>query len=137
MKRSMTPTTVRGEEARKASTKMAGELGAPRGVRIAYGRITKVHNEKALIKAVEVLDNSPAANGKWMVLAHSPREIAERWGEVKRGWIVSIQYTGADGSNALATIIKESGESISDAGLEENKMEQGLFRIFAPGIGIG
>jgi len=136
-RRPVVPTTATAEAARRRVIETSGQPGSLSGVRIAYGKITKVDPEKALIKAVELQSGAPASNGKWIVLAHSPREIAERWGKVKKGWVVQIQYTGPDGGNAIATIIKEPGENITDAKLEENSILQGLYKIFGPGIGIG
>jgi len=102
-----------------------------------YGKITKVDKDQALVYVDSLYGDSKVANGRAIPINHSPREIAERWGKVKKGMIVLVQYTGPTGADASATIIKERGEDMVETKQEENSISQGLYRVFAPGIGIG
>lgn len=126
-------TNIGTENKRIADISSIGQPGMAGGVRIAYATITKVDAEKALIKANEIGTNSPIGSGRWIPLSHSVKEIAERWGKLRKGFTVLVQYTGPDGSNSVATIIKDEYDHITDTDREENTMSQGCYRIFAPG----
>jgi len=111
--------------------------GSIAGIRSAMGQVTEVHPEKAkLVKAVDIYDGSPIADGGWIELDHSPQEIAEKWGTVKVGFRIRTLYTGSNGEGCSGTItgtLEDSVQSVKVA----NTAARGLFAIFAPGIGIG
>lgn len=135
--RVIAPVTGEGESKRKASSDIGSMPGVESTTRTVYGKITEVDAERALVKIRELHSETMVASAGWVPLGHTPREIAERWGKLKKGQIVSVQYRGPTAADALATIIREPGEDLTEEPLEKNEMSQGLYRIFGPGIGIG
>jgi len=133
----MAPTSGYQEKQKSIEQSMMAQPGLQQGLRSVYGKITKVHDTKAMVKAIEINTNTPVANDNWIVLNHSVREIAERWGKIRKGQIVYVQYRGPDGASATGNIVKEQGEELDEEPLVENTMSRGLFRIFGPGCGFG
>ena len=82
-------------------------------------------------------DGEVLANNKYIPLIHSPTEIIERWGTIRKGMRVKVQYTGPDGARADATIIGLESEKNMNTPFFENTIAQGVYKIFGPGIGIG
>lgn len=132
IQRTSAATTLRGEKNRKTENEVSSDFSV---VRTTYGIVSAVHPERVLIRAISS-DGSPLIGDNWIPLSHSPREIAERFGTVQKKMIVMIQYSGVGEDRAVATIVRESGEEIANL-QEENKLQRGLFKIFAPGIGLG
>lgn len=124
--------TSTGERSRQnASDSPDSELER---IRIEMGEISEVHTQQTLIRAI-ASNGSPLANGNWIPMSHSPREISERFGTIQKRMGVVVYFSGT-GNNAIATIIREVGEKIADI-QEENKLKRGLYRIMAPGVGFG
>jgi len=131
-------TTTHEAETRRQTDLQAGSLPTSSSIlQAAYGKITKIDSQQPLVQIVDLQDGTPLANGGWVPLNHSVREIAERWGKVRKGMVVYVQFSGQEGGNATATIIKEKGESVATEKLTENIMSRGLYKIFSPGVGIG
>jgi len=102
-----------------------------------YGKITKASSDELTVKVV-ALNGATVADGNKIPLAHSPREIIDRWGSVGalKGAIVKVDYIGLDGKMAIATIIREKGESIQEQLPEVNNIKRGIFKIFSPGSNL-
>lgn len=135
-RRVILPTTGFAEQHRQTEAAISSYPGLHEGIREAFGTITEVHPEKPMIVAHDD-SGSKISNGSFIPLAHGTLEIAERWGTIRRGMRIRVQYSGPDGSNSFATIIGLEGERNVNTPFESNEAEQGLSKIFAPGIGIG
>jgi len=135
--RVLAPITSHQEKQRSIEQGAIAQPGLEHTLRSVYGKISEVHTDQALIKARELYSNTSISGGQWIPLNHSVREIAERWGKLKKGQIVYIQYRGPAGADATATIIKEAGEDMSEEKQVENTMSQNCYRIFGPGVGLG
>lgn len=130
------PTTSQGESARTTERAVAGFPGLDDGVRRVMGIIKAAHPERPRLVKAYALDGTPIANGSWIELVHSAQEIAERWGTVRIGFRVRVLYTGPEGSGADGIIVGTEGQDIHEGPIP-NEAQQGLYAIFAPGIGIG
>ena len=132
----MTPISTHQEQSRATEAGISSSPGLHEGVRQTFATIYAIHPEKTLIKAYD--DNgSNIANDKWVPLNHSSREIAERFGTVRIGMRVMVSFTGPDGGSANAFIVGNEGEKNANEPQTENAAQRGMFRIFAPGSGIG
>lgn len=132
----ITPTTSQGEAQRKVESAVASFPGLHEGTRRSVGIVNKVNpNKPRLIKA-HAMDGTPLANNNWIELNHSAQEIAERWGTVRIGFRVRVTFTGPSGASADAGIIGTEGQDVNDPFIP-NEAQQGLYAVFAPGIGIG
>lgn len=100
-----------------------------------YGKVYEVDSEKLLVKVIG-LSGQVTANDDWIPLAHSPREIIDRWGMVQKDMLAKVDYISVNGKMAMATIIRESNESIEDQMQETNTIKRSIFRIFSPGSGL-
>jgi hypothetical protein len=129
------PVTSGGESARQLEKAVAGDAGNT--IHTVYGKIVKVDSGKPLIQVRNLQSGAMLAGSRFMPVNHSVREIAERWGKLKKGMKVLVQYTGPDQGDASAWIIKDADETLMEDSLEENTISMGLYKIFAPGIGIG
>lgn len=110
--------------------------GLHEGLRMTEGTIYQIHQDRPMVKAFAD-DRSPIANGKWIVLCHSPREIAERFGTLKKGMRLFVLFSGPDGGRAIGFICGEESEKNMNTPVLPNEISRGMFRVFAPGIGIG
>ena len=129
------PTTEHAERIRSTESGIASYPGMHEGVRQEYGTIFDIHAERRMIRAFAD-DGSPIANGRFVPLNHGSLEIAERWGTIRKGMRVLINFTGPDGSRANATITELENERNLNKPFSSNTAQRGLFRIFAPGIGL-
>lgn len=130
------PVSNNAETNREIQTGIASFPGLHDGVRQTFGYISELHPEKPLIKAYAD-DGTKIAHDKYIVLNHSTSEIAERWGTVRVGMRIKVEYTGPDGGGASATIVGLEGEKVAEEILIDNNIQRGLFAIFSPGIGLG
>jgi hypothetical protein len=132
------PVTSRGQKDKDTEQSVASYPGIHEGIRQAFGFISKVHKEKPFIKAIDD-QGQEMAGGRWIPLNHSVQKIAEDFGEIgQRGRLrVLVTFSGPDGAGANATVIGDEGEKDGNKKRLPNRVSQGLYRIFAPGIGIG
>lgn len=133
----ISPTTNLGEATRQAERSAIGSAGLGGVVQTVYGKIVKIDPSKPLIQVKELNGGTVIAGGRFIPVNHSVREIAERWGKLKKGMKVLVQYSGPDQGNASAWIIKDADETLAEDSLEDNSISMGLYKIFAPGIGLG
>lgn len=132
----MTPTTEYHEQSRSVEGGIGSAPGLQEGTRQVYGTIYDIHPEKPLVKCYDE-SGSPIACDKWIPLNHSSQEIAERYGTVRMGMNLLVSFVGPDGAGANATIVGNVGEKNLNEPLTPNTAQRGMFRIFAPGTGIG
>jgi len=126
------PTTGNAEQGRNNEASQAGFPGLHEGVRMAYGTISEVHESRSLVKAYAD-DTHKLANGKWIPLCHSPREIAERFGKLKRGMRIICLFSGPDGSTAFGLVCGEEGEKNANTPVPPNNAQQRAHKIFGAG----
>lgn len=122
-------TTLNGEMERQLTQDIGAAPGITEGARSEMGTISKVHpNYPRLVKAYAD-DGTPLANDSWIELNHSAQEIAERWGTVRLGFRVRVNFTGPAGSSADASIIGAEQESVREPHVN-NTATRGLWAIF-------
>lgn len=130
------PTNSFGEQTRKTERAIASVPGSHEAVRRATGVINRIHPKRPRLIKAHGLDGTTLANDAWIELNHSAQEIAERWGTVRIGFRVRVTYSGPAGASADATILGSEGQDIDESFIP-NEAQQGLYAVFAPGVGIG
>ena len=131
-----TPTTHHGEERRQINASLNAIPSVSEQNQRISGVITKIHPEEGGWVKVRAIDGTPVANNNWIELNHSTDEIVDRWGTVQIGMKVRVAYSGPDGAGADCTIIGKRERNPTNPHLP-NAASQGLYAIFAPGIGLG
>jgi hypothetical protein len=127
------PITSTGEKLRLNTSE---QVGSSSQLHRATGIVSRVHNTKPrLVVAYDENDQSPLANGDWIVLNHSAQEIAERWGTIRPGFRIQVTFMGPSGAKADATIIGTENQTTEEPPVA-NEIARGLFALFAPGIGV-
>lgn len=131
----MTPTTTMGEEQRQSDSAMS-ESGHASKTKTAVGIVIGVHERFPNQVLLAGPDNEQLANKQYVVLSHSPDEIAEKWGTVRLGFKVRATWQDPSGGNAFGVVVGDENTTLADAPVE-NVVAQGLYACFAPGCGIG
>ncbi len=132
----ISPTTKIGGFNKNVEQGLSAFPGLHEGVRQIFGKISKVHQQKPLIKATDD-QGSSIANDNWIPLNHSPGEIISSFGTIRRGMRVLVSYVGPDGAGANATIVGDEQQKHSDVPMLPNEVKQNVYRIFSPGSGVG
>lgn len=127
------PLTSIGENRRQEQQDKTASPSLFETIREIDAIIYKIHEEKLLVKAYGAETGTAIANDNWIPLAHSPQEIAERFGTIRPGMVARVSYQGADGVNARATIIYNEKEKTGEEDFAMNELETGLYEIFKPG----
>ena len=122
-----------GEENRQRSVETIGSPSTFETARQIECTIYKVHEDKLLVKVYETMDGSSVSGDNWIPLAHSPQEIAERWGTIRQGMHALITYHGPYGGDAVAIITTNEEEKKGEEEFTLNELKAGLFEIFKPG----
>lgn len=131
----LAPTTKTAQRHKDVEFSQKQFPGTLSGLRQSFGIIREVHPSQLMIKGYEI-NGVSLANDKWIPLNHTPLEIAERFGTVRPGMKLLVNYSGADGSSANAFIIGvEDDEQYGQSTFSSNNAERGSYRIFGPGIG--
>lgn len=126
------PTTITGESQRDTEKAISALPNMYDGLRQETATIREVHPEKPLVKIVTD-KGFTIGGGAWVPLSHSPADIAERWGRLRKGLRVSAIYSGPDGRGAIATIIGVEDDKEGDGTQLDNNIKEGLYEIFSPG----
>lgn len=130
------PTTGLGESFRQTDSAFSALPGPQEQTRQEVGIVDTVHPSLPRLVKAHSQNGGAIAGGSWIELNHSADEIAEKYGTVRVGFKIRVLLTGSLGGNsANATIIGTEDQSLSDPPIP-NEVDQGLFAIFAPGIGI-
>ena len=131
------PITGLGEEMRQNDNVTAGRPGLHEMTRQVIGIVDSVDDKYARWVTAHEPDGKVILAGAFIELNHSAREIAERYGTVPVGTMLRVTIYGpGDGVSASATIIDTEGKG-ADEPFYSNDAEQGLYAVFAPGIGVG
>lgn len=118
------PSTITSEQDRQRDSSMSS-TSPHMGTHTTFGTITQVHPEKPLLVKAYDMDGYPIADGEWIRLLHSSKEIAERWGLVSIGMRVQVTLTGLTGSDASAVIAGDVDEPHTST-----EVAKGLYAIF-------
>lgn len=131
------PTTPLGEELRQTDGAIQSSPSTHEYTREVMGIVDGVDSDLARWITAHEISGRSILGGRWIELSHSAREIAERWGTVPIGATLRVIIHGpGEGVSASATIVDTEGKG-ADEPHYSNEAEQGLYAIFAPGIGIG
>ena len=126
------PTTITAENKRQVSNSLLSLPGVQEQLRRVQGIVIEVHSKLPRLVKAKQTNGTPIANGNWILLNHSAQEIAEKWGTVRLGFKVVVNYSGPAGGNADATIVSTEGKEVNEPP-QSNEASRGLYYIFAPG----
>lgn len=131
------PVTEYGEEQRSNSSGILSGPSMHEQVRQVDGIVDSVHPDMARWVTAHEPSGKMIYGGQAIELTHSAREIAEKYGTVPIGTTIKVTIYGpGDGVSASATIVDTEGKG-PDEPYYSNEAEQGLYAVFAPGIGTG
>jgi hypothetical protein len=126
--------TILGEQQRQLQQGISHLPDSSSAIKQMYGIIIDIDPANPLIKA-RTPEGRAIADGQWIPLNYSVDEIVERFGTIRKGMNVLVQYTGPSGSSASAFIVGNEGEQLASGTLLENKINKGMYALFYPGIG--
>jgi hypothetical protein len=130
-------TTGVGEDLRQLDTSVQSFPSSSEQTRQIVGVVGEVHPENPrFVKAYEP-SGAMICEGNWIELNHSADELAERYGTVRAGFKLRVTIWGAGTGIAGNAIIIGTEDSFISEPYTNNEVEQGLYQIFNPGIGVG
>ena len=134
MKRNINATTKSQEQARQTTQSM--HRSVDQGLRRAFGEITSVLPGKGMVK-VRLDGGHMAAGGAYLRVITPPKDITLRWGTLRAGLKVIVNYTGDVETDGYIDVIgDEEDQSPGTAPLLDNNVTKGLYQIFTPGNGV-
>lgn len=130
-------TTSLGEARRQGQVKEQTAAQSHDELNWFTGRIKRVNETRRLI-IVSRADEGTSFGGdeNWVTLAHSVREIVERFGTIRKGMEVLVFYQGKPGAKnkAFAFVIGEEDETGPSKDLHENDMRLGFSTILTASL---